>query len=90
LLNQAEGVGQIAGVKICHGAPSVSHLLFVDDSLMLIRARGEDDAMQLQSILDLYEHCSGQVINKDKSTVLFSVGPLIYGPLCIMYQSLDQ
>ena len=56
MLNQAEGVGQIAGMKICHGAPSVSHLLFVDDSLMLIRARGEDDAMQLQSILDLYEY----------------------------------
>ena len=27
--------------------------------------------MLLHSILDLYEHCSGQVKNKDKSVVLF-------------------
>jgi len=48
LLNHAEREGKIAGVKICHGAPSISHLLFVDDSLILIRARKED-AMPLQS-----------------------------------------
>jgi hypothetical protein len=31
-----------------------------------------EDAMQLQSILDLYEACSGQKINKAKSAVRFS------------------
>jgi hypothetical protein len=30
------------------------------------------DAQQLQDILDLYERCSGQMINKAKSVVLFS------------------
>ena len=50
---------------------SVSHLLFDDDSLILIRAT-EGDAKQLQDILDLYECCSGQMINKAKSAVLFS------------------
>lgn len=59
------------GVKICPGAPSVSHLLFADDSLILFRAH-EGDAQQLQSILQLYEECSGQMINKDKSAVMFS------------------
>jgi hypothetical protein len=71
LLQQAEQEGRIAGVKIRHAAPSVSHLLFADDSLILIRANG-GDAQQLQDILNLYERCSGQMINKAKSAVLFS------------------
>lgn len=58
-------------MKVCPQAPSVSHLLFADDSLILIRAT-EGDAVQLQDILDLYESCSGQMINKGKSAVLFS------------------
>lgn len=62
---------QVARVKVCQQAPSVSHLLFADDSLILIRAT-EGDAQVLQDILDLYESCSGQMINKTKSAVLFS------------------
>lgn len=61
----------IVRVKICPSAPSASHLLFAADSLILIRATRED-ATQLQSILDLYESCSGQMINKEKSAVLCS------------------
>jgi hypothetical protein len=62
LLQQAEQEGKIAGVKVCPGAPSVLHLLFVDDSLILIRTT-EGDTKQLRDILDLYECCSGQMIN---------------------------
>jgi hypothetical protein len=90
LLKKAENEGEIGGVKICHGAPSISHLLFADDSLILVRANGEDATKQLQYILDLYAECSvqvinnkasgypgfvwcsGQVINKDKSAIMFS------------------
>jgi len=32
LLQRAEEEGKIRGVKVCQGAPSVSHLLFADDS----------------------------------------------------------
>lgn len=71
LLQKAERDGSIAGVRICQAAPSTSHLLFDDDSLILIRAT-EGDAKQLQDILDLYENCSGQMINKAKSAVVFS------------------
>jgi hypothetical protein len=49
----------------------VSHLLFADDSLILFRAK-EGDAQKLQDILNLYEACPGQVINKDKSAIMFS------------------
>lgn len=68
LLNKAEEYSLISGVKICPNAPSVSHLLFADDSLILIHAKRED-AMQLQNILGFYEQCSGQMINKLKSAV---------------------
>lgn len=63
LLKKGERDDLMARVKICSGAPSVSHLLFADDSLILIRAT-EGDCGQLQTILQLYEDCSGQVINR--------------------------
>jgi hypothetical protein len=38
LLLYEEGVGGIDGVRVCRNAPSVSHLLFADDSLILMKA----------------------------------------------------
>jgi len=69
LLQRAEEIRLMRGVKVCPRAPSVSHLLFADDSLILFRAN-RGDAQQLQSILRLYEECSGQLINKDKSAAM--------------------
>lgn len=40
-------------------------------TLILFRAN-RDDALQLQSILDVYEEFSGQIINRDKSAIKFS------------------
>ena len=58
-------------VKICQGAPSINHLLFADDSLLLFKITNQS-AGHLQDILSLYEVCSGQMINKEKSSVMFS------------------
>ena len=58
LLKRVERDELISGVKICQAAPSISHLLFADDSLILIRANRED-ATQFQGILELHERCSG-------------------------------
>jgi hypothetical protein len=71
LLNKAEEDGQLEGIRICNAAPSFNHLLFADDSLVLIKATSES-ARTLQNILQLYEMCSGQTINYDKSSVMFS------------------
>lgn len=54
LLNQAEEEGELEGVTICALAPSITHLLFADDSLLLLKAN-EMNASHLQHILQLYD-----------------------------------
>jgi hypothetical protein len=71
MLQKAKNNGQIEGIKVCRGAPRVKHLFFADDSLILMRAR-RYDAQVLVHILGVYERASGQVINKDKSSIMFS------------------
>jgi hypothetical protein len=71
LLNAAEGEGKLQGVLICAGAPSITHLLFADDSLLLMKVN-QENATHLQNVLQLYEDCSGRTINKEKSSILFS------------------
>jgi hypothetical protein len=71
LLKKAEEEGNLKGVRVCPGAPAVSHLLIADDSLILCRADGRD-AKQLRRILHAYQECSGQTINKQKSAIMFS------------------
>jgi hypothetical protein len=64
LLNKADETGVLSGIRICHNAPRINHLLFADDSLVLMKA-SRQGARSLQSILQLYECCSGQTINYD-------------------------
>uniref|UniRef100_A0A8I6XYS4 Reverse transcriptase domain-containing protein n=1 Tax=Hordeum vulgare subsp. vulgare TaxID=112509 RepID=A0A8I6XYS4_HORVV len=71
LLRHAEEQGVLHGVKICPRAPCVSHLLFADDSMLLLRAQ-QQEATALHNILQLYEACSGQCINTEKSAIMFS------------------
>jgi hypothetical protein len=71
LLNATEGEGKLQGLSICARASSITHLLFVDDSLLLIKVN-QENAIHLQNVLQLYEACSGQTINKEKSSVWFS------------------
>jgi hypothetical protein len=71
LLYDAEVNGRISGVKICQTAPTVTHLFFADDSILLIKADNEE-ALALREILELYENCSGQCINAEKSAIMFS------------------
>jgi hypothetical protein len=56
---------------VCPSAPSINHLLFVDDLLLLLKIK-DGSAQCLQDILSLYEDCSGQIINKEKSSIMFS------------------
>ena len=55
---------------ICRRAPSISHLLFVDDSLFC-RA-SQEEVHVVKEILQLYAMASGQCINFEKSSIYFS------------------
>ena len=49
LLLYEEEVDGIDGVRVCRNAPSVSHLLFTDDSLILMKA-DMDNVTSLQQV----------------------------------------
>jgi hypothetical protein len=53
-----EVVRGIVGIKVCRNAPSDSHLLFSDDSLILLKA-DLHNATSLQQVLDTYYANSG-------------------------------
>ncbi|GLT85578.1 hypothetical protein SLE2022_037650 [Rubroshorea leprosula] len=71
LLMTATAEKKISGYKIRKRSPTISHLLFADDSLVFCRATLEE-VSHLQAILRLYGEVSGQKVNFTKSTVIFS------------------
>ncbi|KAK2410765.1 hypothetical protein QL285_046110 [Trifolium repens] len=71
LIHKAVANGDIHGVKICRGAPIVSHLLFADDCFLFCRSTISETS-KLMEILKIYEMASGQEINLSKSEVFFS------------------
>ncbi|GAU43422.1 hypothetical protein TSUD_334850 [Trifolium subterraneum] len=71
LIHQAVGRGDLHGVRICRGAPEVSHLLFADDCFLFCRANVAE-VNELMRILHTYETASGQEVNLVKSEVFIS------------------
>jgi hypothetical protein len=51
--------------------PRISHLLFVDDCIVFSEA-SHRGALRLQEVLDIYSRGSGQLVNREKSAVIFS------------------
>ncbi|KAK2362016.1 hypothetical protein QL285_087113 [Trifolium repens] len=66
LIRQAENRGNLHGIKICRKAPTISHLLFVDDCFLFFKAP-VNEATVLKNILSVYEEASDQAINLHKS-----------------------
>ena len=71
LLAKAEAKNRLHGVSICRRAPRISHLLFVDNSLLFCRAT-QKEVQAIVDILQLYATASGQLINFEKSSIYFS------------------
>ncbi|KAL6141329.1 hypothetical protein ACLB2K_059619 [Fragaria x ananassa] len=59
------------GLRICDEAPSISHLLFADDSMLYFLASTQNCEM-IKDLLSLYERASGQQVNLQNSYVVFS------------------
>ena len=76
LLSDAEERGMLEGVKVCRDAPSVSHLLFADDSLILMKADGVN-ANSLRDVLQSYCSASGQLVSEAKCSIYFSLNTTI-------------
>ena len=71
LLNKAAHQGHIKGYSLCRNSLRLTHLLFADDSLLFCRATIEE-CNRVLDILDVYGKCSGQQINRSKTTIFFS------------------
>ncbi|XP_042954550.1 uncharacterized protein LOC122290955 [Carya illinoinensis] len=65
-------MGVIRGVKVTRGGTSINHLLFADDCILFGIATMEE-WNSLQGILKVYEKASGQFLNKEKTSVFFSI-----------------
>jgi hypothetical protein len=76
MLKGAKTRGEIEGVRVCRDAPMVSHLLFADDSLILMHV-DRKNALKLKEILDSYCLRSGQKISEDKSSIFFSTNTVV-------------
>lgn len=59
------------GLKVYNGAPSISHLMFADDTIIFCNAN-KHSAKTISYIMDSYETASGQVVNYEKSSIVFS------------------
>ena len=71
LISRAAAQGDIRGYSLCRNSPRLTHLLFADDSLLFCRSTNQE-CQRILEILDTYEKCSGQKINKNKTTIFFS------------------
>lgn len=64
LIQKVEVNEEIKGVSICRNGPRVSHLFFVDDSVLFCRAT-KAECQRILNILTVYEKGLGQKINRD-------------------------
>ena len=71
LLAKAEFEGSLHGVAVCRHAPSVTNLLFADDSLIFCQAN-KNEVQVVSDTLQLYAEASGQCINLEKSSAYFN------------------
>ena len=71
LLHREASQDSITPMKVCRRAPGISHLLFADDTLLFFKADNEQ-AERVKHVLEIYAKGTGQVINPNKCSILFS------------------
>lgn len=63
--------GELHGINVARNAQEVTHLLFADDSYFYFKAVSSE-AHRFKNIMDYYSAASGQEMNLNKSSVIFS------------------
>ena len=63
--------GEIQSFSLCKRGPKITHLFFADDCLLFCRSTLAE-CEKIQELLSYYEAASGQMINKNKTTLFFS------------------
>lgn len=71
LLNQAELCGDIQGLSLSRGGPTIIIYFFADDSFIFCNANIHN-AQKNSEMLKIYEKCSGGKVNFIKSAIFFS------------------
>ena len=71
LLAKVEFEGRLHEMAVCRSAPSVTNLLFADDSLIFCKAN-KNEVQVVSDTLQLYAKASGQCINLEKSSAYLS------------------
>ena len=71
LLQESSQYAKLKGVADNYKAPLISHILFVDDTLLFGKTTLEE-AINFQRVIQTYERASGQCINLDKFAIVFS------------------
>ncbi|KAL8106994.1 hypothetical protein AgCh_023701 [Apium graveolens] len=77
IVQKFEAKKWLQGVKICNNAPTVTHMLFADNSYIYCKENLQESE-QVLKLLKVYEAASGQRINRDKSSVFFSSNVIDY------------
>lgn len=65
--------GDIRGVRLAKTAPTLTHILYADDLVVMGQASMRE-VTNLKRIFDTFAQHSGLAINPDKSTIWFSRG----------------
>lgn len=72
LMHQVVARQLLTGIRICRGAPYITHLFLVDDSVLFFKANMIENRKVMET-LEVYEQALGQQINKDKTSMSFIV-----------------
>ncbi|KAA3481719.1 reverse transcriptase [Gossypium australe] len=76
LLNKAKWEGKIEGARVGRGELVITHLFFVDDSILFGKATMEG-ATSMKSVVNEDESIYGQLVNFEKSLIYFSKNNLL-------------
>jgi hypothetical protein len=73
LMKHNEHLGLINGLRVCRHAPSISHMLFADDSLLFFRANAKHTDV-IKTLMSDFEKGTSQLLSPSKCFLLVREG----------------